>query len=326
MSRYLSPLTHVELYTPVPDESARFLVEVAGLDEVDRAGGSVYLRCWGDYYHHGIKLTEAAQPGLAHAAWRTRSADALDEAVAALIAAGVEGRWTEGDLGHGPAYRFVGPGGHFNEIFWETELATVPVGEESICPERIQRPGRRGIAARFVDHLTVTTPDVMQTATWYKDVLDFRFMAYVENEPGAPAFFGALTTNEKSHDLGLSRDPDGYGRLHHLAFWVETREELLAAAKYVIEHGVAVEFGPGFHGIGEQDYLYIRDPGGLRYEVNTGGYRNYVPDWEPVKWTDRDGAGNGYRTGIEMPEAGREVLPSDPVAAALIRPASVAVR
>ena len=36
--------------------------------------------------------------------------------------------------------------------------------------------------------------------------------------------------------------------------------------------------------MGEQDYLYIREPGGMRVEINTGGYRNYEPDWETERW------------------------------------------
>jgi len=40
--------------------------------------------------------------------------------------------------------------------------------------------------------------------------------------------------------------------------------------------------------MGDQDYLYVRDPGGMRVEINAGGYRNYEPDWErslrPTVW------------------------------------------
>ena len=36
--------------------------------------------------------------------------------------------------------------------------------------------------------------------------------------------------------------------------------------------------------MGEQDYLYVREPGGVRIEVNTGGYRLYMPDWETVRY------------------------------------------
>jgi hypothetical protein len=37
--------------------------------------------------------------------------------------------------------------------------------------------------------------------------------------------------------------------------------------------------GEGRHGMGEQDHLYTREPGGNRVEVNTGGYRLDRPDW-----------------------------------------------
>ena len=47
------------------------------------------------------------------------------------------------------------------------------------------------------------------------------------------------------------------------------------------ENGYPIEYGPSIHGIGEQNFLYYREPSSLRIELNTGGYRNYVPDWEP---------------------------------------------
>ena len=46
-----------------------------------------------------------------------------------------------------------------------------------------------------------------------------------------------------------------------------------------------IEFGPGKHGMGENNFLYVRDFGGIRIELFSGGYRNYQPDWEPVKWS-----------------------------------------
>ena len=94
-----------------------------------------------------------------------------------------------------------------------------------------------------------------------------------------------VTNNEKSHDLGLILDQSGVpGRVHHVAFWVDSRDELLRAADILLNADIAIEFGPGRHGMGEQDYLYFREPGGDRIEINTGGYRLYVPDWETKRW------------------------------------------
>jgi catechol 2,3-dioxygenase len=158
---------------------------------------------------------------------------------------------------------------------------------------------------RLLDHVTVTAPDVKDAMYWYRDALDFRLMAAVADEPDAPDaswFFGIASNNEKSHDLGFIRDFDGVpGRLHHLAFWVETNHDLTEGAKFLIEHGHDLDYGPGQHGIGEQNFLYFRDPAGLRYELNSGGYRNYVPDWEPVVWRFDDGPNNTFRTEVGMP-------------------------
>jgi catechol 2,3-dioxygenase len=308
--RLLSQLVHVELLTPTLAESVEFAVDVLGLDVVEDVGDSVYLRCWGDHYAHSVILTAAEEPGIGHAAWRTDGPEQLEEAVRKVEESGTQGVWVDSSVGHGPAYRFEGPGGHTIELVWEVDRAVAPDGEESPFPDRPQRAGARGMAVRLVDHLTVTTPDVREQSGWYHDVLGFRTMAYIEPAPGAPWVFSVNTTNEKSHDLGLVLDFDGVpGRHHHLAFWVETNHDLTKGATFLVEHGHDIDFGPGQHGIGEQNYLYFRDPGGLRYELNSGGYRNYVPDWEPVRWGIEDGPNNTYRTEIQMPAVHMVAIP-----------------
>jgi catechol 2,3-dioxygenase len=115
-----------------------------------------------------------------------------------------------------------------------------------------------------------------------------------------------------SRDLGLSADFSGVpGRMHHLAFWMENAEALLRAADLLVEAGTQIEFGPGRHGIGEQMYLYLREPGGLRIELNSLGYRNYVPDWEPTRWTGEQAANSMYRN-LAMPDSMLEAFPPAP--------------
>ena len=70
-------IAHAELYTPKPDESLRFFVDVLGMEEEARDGQSVFLRGWGDYLRYSLELTEAPHAGLGHVALRTWSPDAL---------------------------------------------------------------------------------------------------------------------------------------------------------------------------------------------------------------------------------------------------------
>ncbi|MBS1677070.1 MAG: VOC family protein [Actinobacteria bacterium] len=299
--RLLSPLSHVELLTPDLEKSVEYVDQILGLDIVREEGDSVYLRCWGDYYLYSLVLTAAAEPGLGHMAWRAEGPEQLAEVVSRIEASGTQGEWVDGAVGHGRAFRFTGPGQHRQEIFWEVERAEVPAAEKSTYPERPQRNHRRGLAVRILDHVTVTAPDVRGFAGWTGENMGLRTMAAVEPEPGAPWVFAVMTNNEKAHDLGCIQDFEGQsGRLHHVAFWVETNHDLTEGAKFILEHGHEVDTGPGQHGIGEQNYLYFRDPVGLRYELNSGGYRNYVPDWETVIWSPEQGSNNAYRTEIGM--------------------------
>jgi catechol 2,3-dioxygenase len=71
--RLIAHLAHVEILTPKPEASLAFYKEVIGLEETTREGQSVYLRGWGEWHHHSLQLTEAAEPGLGHLGWRTWS-------------------------------------------------------------------------------------------------------------------------------------------------------------------------------------------------------------------------------------------------------------
>ena len=124
--RDLAHLSHVELFTPKPDESLAYFRELLGMEVAGERGDSVYLRGFGDYERSSLKLTAAGQAGIGHLAYRTLSPEALERRVAALEAAGVEGAWIDGDLGHGPSYSFLDPDGHRLELFWESDRYEPP--------------------------------------------------------------------------------------------------------------------------------------------------------------------------------------------------------
>ena len=60
--------------------------------------------------------------------------------------------------------------------------------------------------------------------------------------------------------------------------------------------------------MGEQDYLYVRDPSGMRVEINAGGYRNYAPDWETVRYEPQQGSNVFYKN-LSMPHSMFESFP-----------------
>ncbi|MGO1320766.1 MAG: VOC family protein [Galactobacter sp.] len=311
MIKLLSHLSYVAITAPDVEASVKFYEEQVGLTVTDRVDGRVYMRCWGDYYRYSLVLVPGDEPALETAAWRTTSAEALDEAVKRVEAAGITGEWSEG-LAVGRVYSFVGPWGHKLSLHWDAEHVQVSEGENaSIYPDRPNRRSKIAGAPRQLDHVTIATTDVDAFAKWYNDVLGFRIMARTVLDEAPISVFSVLTTNEKSHDLGVVLDSSQRGgRVNHYAFWVDTREELLIAADTLMENGIDIEYGPSIHGIGEQNFLYYRDPSTMRIELNTGGYRNYVPDWEPRTWKPSQGSNNFYRNGA-MPMSMTESFPPD---------------
>lgn len=311
--RLISQLAHVKVVTPRIEDSLFFYKEVLGLEESGREGGSVYLRGWGEHFYHSLELVEGAQPALAHIGWRAQGPEHLERAVARIEAAGAGIGWSDGNAGHGKAYRYRGPGGHEHHLFWDVTRFKAEGDLAPLFPNRPQRFRPRGVAARSIDHVTVATANPEKDANWYRDTLGHRYMEATVADPeanfGEFVVFGMTTVCERSHDMGLVADFSGaQGRVNHIAYWVDQREELRRAADVLLDAGIAIEFGPGRHGMGEQDYLYCREPGGLRIELNSGGYHNYEPDFPTVRWTPSQGS-NVYYKNLKMPHSMHESFP-----------------
>src|SRR6185437_15157642 len=90
----------------------------------------------------------------------------------------------------------------------------------------------------------------------------------------------------------------GAGRLHHLAFWVDSREDVLRAADLMNDARVPIEAGPSRHIPIQGFYLYTREPGGNRVEICSGGYLGFDPDDNPVIWTAAEHSANRRPRGI----------------------------
>lgn len=310
VQQYLAHLAHVEITSPDVEASVDFYVNRFGMREAGRADGNVYLRCWGDYYTYSLVVVPGDEPSLHRMAWRTTSIAALEAAAARIEEKGIIGTWSAGGSGYGKAYEFVGPYGHPMRLVYELDRYEATPENASVYPDRPERRSDHAGAPRFLDHVTITASDVRGFCEWYSEVLGYRTMAYTQLDEAPITIFGVLTTNEKSHDLGVVLDTSGRpGRVNHIAFWVDTYEELVICADVMIERGTPMEYGPSIHGIGEQNFLYFREPSAMRIELNSGGYRNYVPDWQPLLWKPSDGSANIFRNSA-MPHSMTESFPA----------------
>jgi catechol 2,3-dioxygenase len=309
---------HAELLTPKPDESLRFFEDVLGMEVEAREGQSVHLRGWGDWPRTTLKLTESTEAGLGHMALRAWSPEALERRVAAIEQTGLGLGWLDGDVGHGPAYRFTDPDGHVFELYFEQERYEPPEHLKPSWRNQPQRYTGRGCAVKRLDHVNLLAADVLAARTFAQEQLGYRLYERVELDDGTEA--GAwLSLTIAAHELIYVADHYGArGRLHHLAFWVDTREECLRAADIFVDAGVPVEAAPSKHGVAQGFFLYGFEPGGNRIEVTTGGYFVYDPDHEPVTWSEAERA-RGQYWGVKTIESfhtyGTPDVPADAVPA-----------
>jgi catechol 2,3-dioxygenase len=285
----IAHLAHIELLTPKPAESEWFFSEVMGMTVSDRRGDSVYLRGWDDYEHHTLKLTAAPKPGLGHFAWRTRSPLALERRAAALEKSNLGLGWSDGDAGHGPAYRFTDPDGHRMEIYYETEWYSPPEELRPALKNQASRFPGRGANLRRIDHINLLAADVTANRQYLQEYLGLRLTEQIIFDDGSEKATW-LTPNNKTYELAISEDWSGAkGRLHHITYAVDSREDVLRTADVCLEHGVFIETGPHKHAIQQTFFLYVYEPGGNRFEIASAGARLMLaPDWKPVVWSETE--------------------------------------
>jgi catechol 2,3-dioxygenase len=296
-------LGRVELLTPDLDASRRFFVEVLGMDEVARAGESVYLRAWGDYERCSLQLTAAERPGAGTIAWRAAGEPALERRVAAVEASGRGLGWSDGEVGHGPTYRFTDPDGHVMAIYYESEHH-VPEGDQApALKNQPQRMSTRGVGVRRLDHVNVWCRQIDLNSDYMVEHLGFRVSEQVVDDDGR-RLGSWLHVTPKSYDLAYGRvDPAGVGgRLHHVALFVDAREYVMRAADVFLDAGVRIEAGPAKHAVQQTCFLYAFEPGGNRVEIISDPRLLLAPDWRPITWTLEERK-RGQAWGTIMPES-----------------------
>jgi catechol 2,3 dioxygenase len=285
----VAQLGHVEVYTDKFDESLDFYTRVLGLTASGQDENSAYLRAWDDYEFHSLKLTRHHTTGVGHIGYRVSSPEALDRRVAAIQAGGYGGEWVDGDMGHGRAYRFSDPFDHVFELYWDTVKYVAPEGEKPALKNLAQRFHGRGACPRRIDHLNLLSEDVTAFRDFMVTCLGARVTEMIQLDNGR---IGGcwFTVNNKTYDLACTEEHGGgNGRLHHVTYATDQREDILRAADIFLENGVHIETGPHKHAIQGTFFLYVWEPAGNRVELANAGARLILaPDWEPIVWTEDD--------------------------------------
>ncbi len=283
-------LGHVEILTDKFDESLDFFTRVYGLKLSALEGDSAYLRAWDDYEFHTLKLTAAATTGVGHIGYRVSSPEALERRVQVIEASPYLCHgWTEGDAGHGRAFRFEDPFGHHFELYWDTHRYDPPPEDQPALKNMASRFTAQGASPRRLDHVNLLADDVTEFRDFMQTCFGSRVTEQIRLDNGR---LGGcwFTVNNKTYDLACTAEHSkGKGRLHHVTYATDQREDILRAADIFLENGVHIETGPHKHAIQGTFFLYVWEPAGNRVELANAGARLILaPDWETVTWTETE--------------------------------------
>lgn len=285
---HIAHLGHVEVYTDKFDQSLDFFTRVYGLKLSAQDASSAYLRAWDDYEICTLKLTRHHTTGVGHIGYRAASAQDLAAQVAIITASGYKTHgWVDGDLSHGRAFRFEDPFGHVFEIYWDTRKDK---GQGAEAPAlKNTATAFTGAAPRRLDHLNLLAADVAEFRRFMETCLGSRVTEMIQLDNGRTG--GAwFTVNNKTYDLACTEEHGGgHGRLHHVTYATDQREDILRAADIFLQNGVHIETGPHKHAIQGTFFLYMWEPAGNRVELANAGARLILdPDWQTVVWTETE--------------------------------------
>ena len=304
--RTVAHLGHVEIGVTKFEESLWFYRDIMGLDVTEIDGDTAYLRAWQDYDHHTLVLKQASVSEVNRVGWRVSTKESLNLFETQLKKMNIEFSWVEGGSKKalGDAIHFTSPSGIPIELYWEKELfVTEDPKLKSIMPSHPSKYPARGVSPRRFDHVNFMVNDVKKEQQWWTELLGIHHRYFVQNKEDVRLGSWLSRTNI-AHEIAFMRNGNQTGGVfHHLAYYLDSPDELLRAANIMAENGLKIEWGPGKHGTSGAQFIYVIEPSGHRVEIWTGGLLMFAPDWEPIEWPPEIGEMGLEMWGSKPPES-----------------------
>ena len=160
-------------------------------------------------------------------------------------------------------------------------------------------------------HVVLNCSDLVRSVRFYTEVLGFKISdVYGDDMMDGGMIF--MRFNADHHGIalvGTMTGPSPNVELNHLAFEVDTLDEVVLARNHLKKHGVAIDF-EGRRRAGVQIAVEFRDPDGHRLEIYWGldrvgpdGYIRPANEWKGAKT---------LRDAIADPVKGQDTTLKDP--------------
>jgi catechol 2,3-dioxygenase len=275
-------LGHVVLNVSDLAASRRFYEQLIGLVVTDTDADAIYLRGVEEVCHHSLVLRSSREaPTAERIGFRVLTDEDLDAAARFFEEQGLAAAWADVP--------------HQGRTLHVSDAALTPL---ELCAEmptqrrEILRFDRfQGAAPPRIDHVQIHVSDLAGAADFY-GALGFRVSEYASRDGSPETPFRSIFMARKGNANDIVLLSNVGPRLHHTAFVVHDPSTVLLrvcdlAASLGLRDGV--EWGPQRHGLGAEQFLYLRDPDGHRVELLSPPYQFIDLDEKPYGWATSNG-------------------------------------
>lgn len=263
----VTDLQYVALAVPDLETERAFFSGVWGLEEVAEQDGKHYFAAASSPHPYVIRLRQDDEKKTDLIGFTAASAadvDALFEQVKAAGARIINEPGPAASPAGGYAFRFFDPDGRALEIISDA------VG-------RVPRELARGEAVPLhISHVVLHSPQHKVLEQWYRDVLGFRLSDWLGD------FMVFLRCNSAHHRLAIMPGPPA---LNHIAFDVNSVDDLMRGLARMTRAGVQLQWGPGRHTAGNNTFTYYSSPNGNTVEYTSDLEEVDEASWQPQVYT-----------------------------------------
>ncbi|NPC55924.1 VOC family protein [Caenimonas soli] len=251
-------LGYVALNVSDIDKTSRFATEVFGLDQVaEAADGTRFFRS--GQAHHDVVVAPAGKPGFVRSAWELERDAELDIAFDHFRGAGMQPQWMSDKECAGL---------RLQRAFRVTDAVAGATWEYYAEMTYLSTP-RTNTLTTFQGgkHFGMAVPDCKAMTGHAIQQLGFLVSDYFE---GNVLSLMRAWPNPNHHSIAFVESPGAGPRFHHLAFMVQTIDDIGRLLNRVKRYGVQVQWGIGRHPTSGSIHLYIYDPDHIVWEYTLG--------------------------------------------------------
>lgn len=271
-------ISHATLETPDLERQIDYQVNVLGLSIADRTPERVVMKTAAG--QTAVILKRGLSARCSGVAFQVSPATSLDDAQRDLASLGIRTERRSCDLpGIDDVLSFEDPKGTSVDVFPRATFLASDRAPRNFTPLKL-------------GHIAFKVRDVPEMVRFYEQALGFRVSDWRGD------FFVWMRCGPDHHTANFVRGE--VTKMHHIAFELADRAEILRACDFLGREGYRVIWGPGRHVIGDNVFTYHRDPDNNIVELYTelarmdsedNGYfvprpwRHDIP-YEPASWGD----------------------------------------